>query len=529
MNILLRSRKWNRSLNYWKDRNISGPKPVPYFGNTLSHFLKPRPYVELEWYNTYGRLYGVHEMGAPVLVVADPVLIKQILVKDFHKWRNNNSKDSTQLFPKHLGNARDDHWKRFRHVLSPGFTLGKLKRMYPLIDECCQEVMRALDRKLSVSSGQTVDVQLKPLMTDYTMDVIASTAFATKTHTHSHPNNPFVANVNKFFVFNRFKTLSAMILPTFVTHSRVWKAVVGGGGQTPIMFFTQIVKRLLSERKKSGKIYNDLLQLLIDSERVDINDQTVSADIKASTDAAEAHRVMKGIGNDLAADEQVLSDQLFDKTLTEEEIINQCVGLLIAGVESTALTLSLCTYELALNPDIQNLLVAEIKEAFNENTADIDYETLWRLPLLDAVVSETVRKYPQGIFLRREASETVVLSTGRSDGSTVTIEKGMFVSIPVYGIHHDPDNYPDPLVFKPDRFLSKNSHHIKPYTYLPFGAGPRNCIAMRLALFEVKLLVAKMIQQFRFYAVADTPIPPVFEFGFDLLNARSLVVGVAKR
>ncbi|CAG2114362.1 unnamed protein product, partial [Medioppia subpectinata] len=139
----------------------------------------------------------------------------------------------------------------------------------------------------------------------------------------------------------------------------------------------------------------------------------------------------------------------------------------------------------------------------------------------------TLRKYPTDSRLERRASDDTVLSAGRRPD--IHVAKGVVIKIPTYAIHHSPDNYPDPFAFKPDRFLPQNRHHIKPYTYLPFGAGPRSCIGMRFALLEVKLGMVKMLQQFRFYRVPDTDVPLVLLRGYDRLYAKRLVVGVTKR
>ncbi|CAG2172994.1 unnamed protein product [Oppiella nova] len=111
----------------------------------------------------------------------------------------------------------------------------------------------------------------------------------------------------------------------------------------------------------------------------------------------------------------------------------------------------------------------------------------------------------------------------------VKIEKGVIAEIPVYAIHHDPDHYPDPFTFIPDRFMPENRGHIKAYTYLPFGSGPRNCIGMRFALLEAKLALAKISQKFRFSRVTDTDVPVVFNKGRALCQAKRLVVGIQKR
>ncbi|CAG2118343.1 unnamed protein product, partial [Medioppia subpectinata] len=74
----------NRHYNYWTKRGLNGPKPYPLVGNSLSTLFKPLPSVELEYFEKYGRLYGVFNGNKPILTVAEPEIIKSILVKDFH-------------------------------------------------------------------------------------------------------------------------------------------------------------------------------------------------------------------------------------------------------------------------------------------------------------------------------------------------------------------------------------------------------------------------------------------------------------
>ena len=113
---------------------------------------------------------------------------------------------------------------------------------------------------------------------------------------------------------------------------------------------------------------------------------------------------------------------------------------------------------------------------------------------MDAVIDETLRLFPAAIFLERAPNEDYQLnSTG------ITIKKDHVVHIPIYAIHRDPDNFVDPEVFRPERFLSENIVH-NPYTYLPFGAGPRNCLGMRLAQLEVKLALVNLVRRYVFNA-----------------------------
>ncbi|CAG2176855.1 unnamed protein product, partial [Oppiella nova] len=469
--------------------------------------LNPRQLVELELYKKYGKIYGLYILSKPTLTVADPQLIKQILVKDFNAFRNRPTPpgyDSLSL-PK----ARDNNWKRVRAIVSPTFTSGKMRKMYALIDQCCQDFIDSLDK--DVSNGIN-EVELTQLMGAYTMDVIASCAFATKTSTYADPNNPFTTNAFKFANKPIWKEMLSLLFPSFIVNTNIYRRVVSAG-ITEKKFFFDFSRSLIKKRRDNKEKHNDFLQFLMDAERPD-------GDIREASDANEAHHVNEG-KDEMKAYVEAFAGVL-EKTLTEDEILAQCFLFFFAGYETSLNTLSFCTYELALNPSLQDRLYEETKEAFNEK-GEMDYEVLSRLPFIDALLSETLRHYSVALRLKREAMEDVMLgNTG------VKIEKGMIVEIPIYAIHHDPDHYPDPFTFNPDRFMPENRGHIKPYTYLPFGSGPRNCIGMQFALLEAKLALAKISQKFRFSRVTDTDVPVVFTKGRAFCLAKRLVVGIQK-
>jgi len=146
------------------------------------------------------------------------------------------------------------------------------------------------------------------------------------------------------------------------------------------------------------------------------------------------------------------------------------------------------------------------------------------MPYLDSVICETLRKYPPALILKRETSvEYELANTG------IKLYKGQAVDIPVYAIHHSEDNYPNHKKFIPDRFLPENRDQIIPYTYLPFGAGPRSCIGMRFALTESKLGLVSILQKYRFSQSPKTEIPLSFDKGVRILRTSKVHVRIHKR
>ncbi|CAG2180319.1 unnamed protein product, partial [Oppiella nova] len=386
-------------------------------------------------------------MGKPRLTVADPALIKQILVKDFNAFRNRSlspGQDGLNMF-----RARDNNWKRVRAIVTPTFTAGKMRKMYALINHCYEDFLNTLDN--NVSNGVN-EVELKQLMGAYTMDVIASCAFATKLNSYADPNNLFITNAFNFI--NASNRTGRLPLPSFIVNTNIYRRVVSTG-ITEKKFFADLSRSLIRKRRNHNEKHNDFLQLLMDVERP-------GGDVREASDANEAHHVNEG-KNEMKGNAEAFS-RVLEKKLTEDEILAQCFSFFIAGYGSVSTTLSYCIYELALNPSLQDRLYEETKEAFNEK-GEMDYEVLSRLPFIDALLSETLRHYSPALRLEREAKEDVMLgNTG------VKIEKGVIVDIPIYAIHHDPDHFPDPFTFSPDRFMPDNRDHIQPYTYLPFGS-----------------------------------------------------------
>jgi len=153
-------------------------------------------------------------------------------------------------------------------------------------------------------------------------------------------------------------------------------------------------------------------------------------------------------------------------------------------------------YNLALNEDIQDKLRQEILKA--SKGEEIDFETVTGLPYLQQCISETLRLYPPVLTIDRQCNKTTSYEGLR-------IQKGTFVTVPIYAIHQDPEFYPNPQIFDPERFSPVEINKRDPMTYLPFGEGPRACIGAIFALEEIKILVSHLLSQFSFRRTIETP------------------------
>jgi len=179
--------------------------------------------------------------------------------------------------------------------------------------------------------------------------------------------------------------------------------------------------------------------------------------------------------------------------LTFNQIAAQSVIFFQAGFETSSTTLTFCMYELSINVDTQKKARESAKEVLKKHGNNFTYEAVNDMDYIEQCVNETLRKHSPALGTGRIAKEDF-----RVPNTDIVIEKGMGVLIPAAGIHMDPEIFPDPQKFDPDRFSPEETEKRHPYSFLPFGEGPRICIGMRFAVVEMKIALAKILMNYEF-------------------------------
>lgn len=186
------------------------------------------------------------------------------------------------------------------------------------------------------------------------------------------------------------------------------------------------------------------------------------------------------------------------RRMTTSELRENLLTFIVAGHETTALTLAWALYLCAFDPEVQARAGAEAREVLGARAAGA--EDVARLPFVRQVVEEALRLYPPGGFLSRTAQD-------RDRLAGAEIRRGDTVMIPVYGLHRHRRLWEEPDAFRPDRWAARAE--IDRYQYLPFGDGPRICIGARFAMQEAVVILATLLARFRFRAVPGRRPRPV--------------------
>lgn len=162
-------------------------------------------------------------------------------------------------------------------------------------------------------------------------------------------------------------------------------------------------------------------------------------------------------------------------SLDDDEIIANIILFFLAGFETTSSALVHTLFHLAQDQEVQNRLLSEIEKALHglDITSGQYYETVMsKIPYLDACIKETLRLYPPLPRLERRVN-----IDGYNLGG-VQLENDQLVTISAFAIMRNPSLFPNSLSYNPERFMPENKHLLTPYTYMPFGDGPRNCVGM---------------------------------------------------
>lgn len=181
----------------------------------------------------------------------------------------------------------------------------------------------------------------------------------------------------------------------------------------------------------------------------------------------------------------------------DEEIVSHQGMMFFDAVDTSSQVIANTLQSLGGNERVQQKLREEIQETIKE-FGEIDFDMLMdKMPYLDQVFIEATRLHPPIPVTTRHCIESIDMSIG--DNKTIRIEKGTTIIIPIWSLHHNPDYYPDPLEFRPERFDMKYGG-AKQFTdrgvYIPFGSGPRICLGMRLAQVQIKAALVELVKHF---------------------------------
>ncbi|GBP59930.1 Cytochrome P450 6B2 [Eumeta japonica] len=462
-----------RGQDYWAKRGVPYKKPIPFFGTAFRQFTQRESPTQfaVEIYRKYPneRFVGAFFGSQKSFIVRDPELIKSILVSDFmyfHKRGLNTHDEVIEPMLKNLFFADGDLWRLLRQRMTPAFTTGKLKAMFPLIVERAVKVQDLADK--AAKTGATVDV--RDLMARYTTDFIGACGFGINMESLDDENSGFRKLGRRIFTITPRDAFVGMLKQVFRESFKNLNFLVPEIEKTTL----HLVQTVMKERnyKPSGK--NDFIDLLLAlKEKGKIVGESIE-NFNADGTPKESQ---------LELDDMLMAAQVF--------------VFFAAGFETSSSATSYTLHQLAFHPEEQNKVQDEIDEVLSRYDNKLCYDAIREMKYLEMAFLESMRLFPSLGFLIRKCAKTYTLP-----GTDVTIDKGVSAIIPVQALHTDEKYFEDPDKFIPERFSPERINDIKKHVFLPFGEGPRACIGERLGHMQSLAGLAALLHK---YSVEPAP------------------------
>jgi len=418
---------------------------------TSGHYAVDNGFNELadkELKDKNRKTVGYYRLTSPVVLTIDTELINAVFTTHFSSFSARQPEMGSFGVGKDMMHTLDiltcpQQWKRIRQSISPSFSNVQLEKMMSVT----KSRLNVLCEQIKNLNGEKINV--KGVTGKYTMDAFLAGAMGmemelddirdfTKSKEYTYFNDIFNPGPQVFL---------SVLIPHFGDLLDALGVKIYAGDA--FRWFSGYCRSLLG----------------------------------VETPVTDQRNFLSSFKNLRISDEEA---KTATKGLTDDEIISNIFVLFAAGYETTASALQWAIYEICKNPQLQNELYEEVKnveESFDNLNAQ-------KLPLLCGVFNEVLRLYaPSGVHLRY-CNEDVVING-------IPFTKGSNVEVPVDLLHESEEYWgADALEFRPARFVENPQLHKEDF-FLPFGAGPRNCVGMRFANMQARLGLLRILKTFR--------------------------------
>lgn len=354
-----------------------------------------------------------------------------------------------------------EKWRSRRRLFTPAFH-------FRILDDFIDNINAQsfiLATKLGELSSDEQKFNVVPLVTLCTLDIICETVMGTTISAQSNENSPYVVAVSRLGEIFFERVFRPILQVDFIFKLTSIGRIYSKSLNTVHTFARQVI----AERKKA-------LRKEIDSGLITLDDCEKSSNVGRRTPRPFM---------------DLLLLEHFKGNITEDGIREEVDTFMFAGHDTTATGISWALFLIGHYPEEQKLIHDELDSIFGEDKDRyVTPEDLKRLKYLECSIKESQRIYPSVPGIARTCTEPFTIGG-------VTLPRGSIIQVVPFFLHRDPVVFPKPEEFHPERFLPENAKGRHPYAYVPFSAGPRNCIGQKFALAEEKIVLANILRRFK--------------------------------
>ncbi|XP_057376934.1 cytochrome P450 4C1-like [Daphnia carinata] len=451
-----------------------GPQPLPIVGNALS-FQGKYDYIlrllQVDWPRDYGEIYCVYMGPMCYVSISSPELLESIL-----KSQKLLDKGETyRFFSPWLGDglllSTGAKWKMRRRLLTPAFHFQILNSFIDVFNNESQILCDLLDKRIG-NGDEIAELNIYPFIANCTLDIVCETSMGVSVKAQSRSSDYVTA-------------LYRIIQILMERFAKPWLAI-------NVIFYIS----------KQGREHRRLLTTLHSFTRNVIKQRRQSFEKNQAQFIDDGE--IKPKGNRRALLDLLLAVEADENNagLSDQDIQEEIDTFMFEGHDTTTSAICWFLYCMATNPECQENVWTELRDVFGESDRPCSQQDLSDLTYLECCIKEAMRMYSPVPHIERHVKEDFKIGD-------YLIPSGSDIILLLYGLHHNPRLYPNPCKYDPERFLPDRIEGHHPYSYIPFSAGPRNCIGQRFALMEIKIVVSTFLRRFRVASppTAAEPIP----------------------
>lgn len=448
-------------------KQYPGPPALPIIGNGLM-FLNKTP-VDIhksigDLSDTYGDVFRYWQGPQITVYIGRPTLLEGILTNQ----HLTDKSDEYGFLSNWLGDglllSKRRKWRARRKAITPAFHFKILEQFVEVFDRNANELVSILDKH--AASGVAFDIV--PFVLLYTLDVICETAMGTSVNALKNADSEYVQAVKE---------------AAYISVTRMVDLV----RRTPLFYLTPSYLKL----RNALKILHGYTDNVIISRRKQLmNNSKVDATNEFGVKKREAFLDM------------LLQTSIDGKLLTNLEIREEVDTFMFEGHDTTTSAVAFTLYNLAKYPAAQQRAFEEVIHVVGEDPhKPIQLSHLNDLVYMEKVIKETLRLFPSVPLIGRKCVEEVTIEG-------LTIPKGANIIIGICYMGRDKQYFVNPEEFIPERFDGEKSmEKFNPYKYIPFSAGPRNCIGQKFAINEMKSVISKLLRHYEFILPMNSEEP----------------------
>ncbi|XP_069699717.1 cytochrome P450 4C1-like isoform X1 [Periplaneta americana] len=439
---------------------LPGPTSYPFVGTELPLlFLKRNEFFAYRQGNVdkYKPTFRTWNGSQPQMHITKPEHIEVILRSSDHIDKGQSYSFLHKWLGTGLLTSTGKKWFTHRKLITPTFHFKILDNFVEVFSEKSEILVDKLKKEVG---SQGFDVY--PYITKCALDIICETAMGTPIYAQDERGYDYVAAVYDMSELTIHRIFRPWLHNDFVFNL----TEKGKRHEECLRVLHGFTKRVIQERKAQ-----------------------LEGDFNKSPSTSTDEDSFVGKKKRKAFLDLLLEASTGDIKLTDEELREEVDTFMFEGHDTTSAGMTWALFLLGLHPDVQEKTYEEQKNIFQGSERSVTMKDLNEMKYLERVIKETLRLYPSvPIFGRQLHSEAEL--------GDFTVPAGCSVIMYIYNLHRNPEQFPNPENFDPDNFLPEKVTNRHPYAYIPFSAGPRNCIGQKFALLEEKTVLSYILRNY---------------------------------